>query len=164
MTLFKKREPDLGDLAAYVVESARGRSVTVNHGRLVLLLYLVDVERVRSRREPVTGIAWELGRSGPTAEGLDRELRALVAREKESTQWGRGTARESFRDGSRGDDWIAGTKLLVDGVVRTYAELDLAALRAYVETQTGPMAEAVLGEPLRLERARGDRRRPPQQA
>ncbi len=164
MTLFKKREPDLADLAAYIIESARGRSVTVNHGRLVLLLYLVDVERVRTRREPVTGIAWLLGRRGPTADGLDATLRAHVAREKESTQWGRGTASESFRDGSRGDDWITGTKLLVDGVVRTYAELDLAALSAYVETQTGPMADAVLGEPLPLERARDDRRRPPRTA
>lgn len=164
MTLFKKREPELGDLAAYIVETARGRSVTVNHGRLVLLLYLVDVERVRSRREPVTGIAWELGRRGPTAEGLDARLRADLTREKESTQWGRGTARESFSDGSRGDDWITGTKLLVDGVVRTYAELDMAALRDYVETQTGPMADAVEGEPLELARARDDRRRPPQRS
>ncbi len=77
---------------------------------------------------------------------------------------GRGTARESFRDGSRGDDWITGTKLLVDAVVRTYAELDMAALRDYVETQTGPMADAVVGEPLQLARARDDRRRPPRKA
>lgn len=164
MTLFKKREPDLADLSAYIVESARGRGISVNHGRLVLLLYLIDVERVRSRREPLTGIVWILGRRGPTAEGLDGTLRALVAREKESTRWGRGTARESFRDGSRGDDWIVGTKLTVDGVVRTYAGLDLAELRDHVETRTAPMADAVLGEPLPLERARDDRGRPPRRA
>jgi hypothetical protein len=133
MTLFKKREPDLGDLAAYVVESARGRGISVNHGRLVLLLYLVDAECVARGRAPVTGIAWEQGRRGPTAEGLDERLRALVQREKEASRWGRWTARESFRDGARGDDWVVGTKLAVDGVVRAYAGLDLAELRAQAE-------------------------------
>ncbi len=67
MTLFRKREPDLGDLAAYIVETARGRSVTVNHGRLVLLLYLVDVERVRSRRR--AGHRDRLGAGQKRADG-----------------------------------------------------------------------------------------------
>lgn len=160
MTLFKKREPDLGDLAVYIVEAARGRGITVARGRLVLLLYLVDVERVRSRRQPVTGIAWTLLRQGPSAPGLEATLRELTTREKESSQWGRSVTHERFSDPSRGDDWIAGTKLLVDNVVRTYAGLDADALRAYVETQTGPMLDAVPGEPLQLERARDDRPAP----
>jgi hypothetical protein len=158
MPLFPKREPDLGDLAAYIVEAARGRGITVNRGRLVKLLYLVDVERVRSRRQPVTGIAWILGRQGPSAAGLDAELRQLATREKESTQWGRSVVHNAFRDPSRGDDWIAGTKMLVDGVVRSYAGLDSDALSDYVDTRTGPMIDAVPGQPLSMDRARDDRR------
>jgi hypothetical protein len=157
MTLFKKREPDLADLAGYIVEAARGRGITVNRGRLVKLLYLVDVERVRTRRQPVTGIAWILGRQGPTAPGLEATLRDTATRERNETRWGRSVTHESFRDPSRGDDWIAGTKMLVDGVVRNYAGLDSDALRDYVETQTGPMLDAVPGEPLQLDRARDDR-------
>ena len=140
MPLFKKREPDLGDLAAYVVESARGRGISVNHGRLVLLLYLLDAERIRGGREPITGIAWEEGRRGPTAEGLDARLRALVQREKESTRWGRGTARESFSDGARGDDWVVATKLAVDRIVRDCAGLDLAELRDRADARPEPLA------------------------
>lgn len=158
MTLFKKREPELGDLAAYIVESARGRGITVNRGRLVKLLYLVDVERVRTRRQPVTGVAWILGRSGPTASGLEATLRDLATREKESGQWGRSVVHENFRDPSRGDDWIAGTKMLVDGVIRTYAGLDTEALNGYVANQTGPMLDAAPGDPLQLDLARDDRR------
>jgi hypothetical protein len=154
MALFQKHEPDLGELAGYILDAARGRGITVTRARLVKLLYLVDVERVRGRREPITGIAWTYEASGPSAAGLDATLRELETRAKDGASWGRSVARDS----THGDAWVAGTKMLVDGIVRDCAGLDLNALLDRVYFETGPMAGAERGKPLQLDRARDDRR------
>jgi hypothetical protein len=162
MALFSKREPELRELAAYVVEAARGRSLTVRRAKLVQLLYLVDVERVRGGRAPLTGVTWTRGVAGAAGEGLDETLRAVERDELKPETWGKRVETGRFGDPGRGDDWVSGTKLLVDGVVRDFAALDQNALLDHVCFETAPMRGAAgFGEPLDLERARGARARRP---
>lgn len=158
MALFSKREPDLRELAAYVVEAARGRGVSVRRTKLVQLLYLVDVERVASGRAPLTGLAWSCGVAGASAEGLDETLRAVEREELKPETWGKRVETGRFGEPGRGDDWIAGTKLLVDGVVRDAAGLEQNALLDRVCFETAPMAAARHGEALDLQLAAGARR------
>lgn len=161
MALFEKHEPDLRELAAYVIEAARSRHGAVNRARIVKLLYLVDVERVRSRRAPLTGLAWTCSDFGPSAPELTQTLADVERVELKPETWGARVGYERFGEPGRGDDWVSGTKVLVDGVVRDYGGLDLNALLDHVYFATGPMAGALPGQPLDLERARDDRRARP---
>lgn len=158
MALFEKHEPDLRELAAYVIEAARSRHGAVNRTRVVKLLYLVDVERVRSRRAPLTGIAWTCSDFGPSAPELTQTLADVERVELKPETWGVRVNADRFGEPGRGDDWVSGTKLLVDGVVRDYGGLDLGALLDHVYYATGPMAGAQPGQALDLSRAREDRR------
>lgn len=158
MALFQKHEPDLRELAAYVIEAARSRHGAVNRARIVKLLYLVDVERVRSRRAPLTGIDWTCSEFGPSAPELTQTLADVERVELKPETWGARVGYERFGEPGRGDDWVSGTKVLVDGVVRDYGGLDQNALLDHVYYATGPMADARPGKPLQLDRAREDRR------
>ncbi|MDW5594642.1 hypothetical protein VSS74_09860 [Conexibacter stalactiti] len=157
MALFQKHEPDLRELAAYVIEAARSRHGSVNRARVVKLLYLVDVERVRSRRAPLTGVAWTCSDFGPSAPELAQTLSDVERVELKPETWGVRVNADRFGEPGRGDDWVSGTKLLVDGVVRDCGGLDLNALLDHVYFATGPMVDARPGQPLDLDRAREDR-------
>jgi hypothetical protein len=148
MALIQNVEPDLRALVGYIVARARERRVTLNRARLVKLLYLVDVENVRTRRQPVTGVAWVFADFGPHSEGLDAALAELE----------RGTAlyRALQDDAPDGEDWVSGTRRTVDSVVERFAALPLNALLDHVYFHTGPMAAARRGDVLDMSRARDD--------
>ena len=85
MPLFPRTDPRLRDLIAYVVARTRERGVTLTRTKLVKLLYLMDVERVRGRRDPLTGLTWVFFHYGPYAYALidtleDMEGTVLTAR------------------------------------------------------------------------------------
>jgi hypothetical protein len=161
MALFEKHEPSLRELAAYLYEAVRGRNATPSRARVAKLLYLVDVERVRSRREPLTGLTWTFSDLGPSAEGLDATLRAVEREELKPETWGARVNADRFGEPGRGHDWISGTKQLVDAIARDHGRLDLNPLLDHVYFATGPMADAQPGQPLDLLRAREDRRARP---
>jgi antitoxin SocA-like protein len=148
MPLIQNVKPDLRALIAYIVAGARERRVTLNRTRLVKLLYLVDVESVRTRREPVTGVEWVFFDFGPHADELVDLLEDLERR----------TAlyRAVPDDAPDGEDWIAGTRRTVDVVVERFAALPVNALLDHVYFRTGPMAGARRGEHLDVGRARDD--------
>jgi hypothetical protein len=148
MPLIQNVEPDLRALIAYIVAGARERRVTLNRTRLVKLLYLVDVESVRTRREPVTGVAWVFLDFGPHAGELVHLLEDLERR----------TAlyRAMPDDAPDGEDWLAGTRRTVDSVIERFAALPLNALLDHVYFRTGPMAGAQRGLLLDMSRARDD--------
>ena len=149
MPLIQNVAPDLRALILYVVAGARERRVTLNRTRLVKLLYLADVESVRTGRRPVTGVDWVFLDFGPHAAELDETLADLERR----------TAlyRAVPEDAPDGEDWIAGTRRTVDGVIERFAALPLNALLDHVYYRTGPMRAAQRrGESLDMGRARDD--------
>jgi hypothetical protein len=155
MRLIQNVAPDIRALILYVVAGARERRVTLNRTRLVKLLYLVDVESVRTGRATVTGVRWHFEDFGPHAA----ELEAAIAELERHTALYRAVP----EDAPEGEDWIAGTRRTVDAVIERFAALPLNALLDHVYFRTGPMGGARRGERLELGRARDDAgpRRPP---
>jgi len=148
MALIQNVAPDLRALILYIVGGARERRVTLNRVRLVKLLYLADVESVRTRRAPVTGVDWVFLDFGPHSDALAETVADLERR----------TAlyRAVPEDAPDGEDWISGTRRTVDTVLERFAALTLNALLDHVYFHTGPMAGARRGERLDMDRARGD--------
>jgi hypothetical protein len=158
MPLFPRIEPDTRALIAYIVARSRDKDITLNRTRLVKLLYLVDIERVRSRRDPLTGLPWIFFHYGPYAPSLIDTLDAMEGSELVATPWHDSVLYRAAPNAPGGDDWNAGTKALVDRVVDRFAPLDTNELLDYVYFHTGPMVDAVRGQPLDLTRAREDPR------
>jgi hypothetical protein len=161
MPLFPRIDPDLRALVAYIVARARSRDCTLTRTKLVKLLYLIDVERVRSRRDPLTGLEWVFYHYGPYAFELINTLDEMES--------GPGLVASPYYDSilyraapgaPDGENWNAATKNLVDNVIDEYASRGLNELLDYVYFQTGPMVGAQRGQRLDLSRAQeGSRRR-----
>jgi hypothetical protein len=158
MPLFPRTDPDRRALIAYVVARALGIGVTPNRTRLVKLLYLVDIERVRSRREPLTGLRWVFFHYGPYAYELIDELDAMEGTQLVADKWNQNVLYRAAPGAPDGDDWPSPTKLTVDRVIDRFAPLELNDLLSYVYFHTGPMIDAERGQPLDLSLARNDPR------
>lgn len=154
MPLFHRADPTLEELIAYLVARSRDREVTLNQTKLVKLLYLVDVERVRRRLRPLTGLTWRFFHFGPYALELPETLDRMEGRTIYTGRWHGSTLYRGARDAPEGDEWPPATRRLVDGVIQRFAPMDLHELLDYVYFRTGPMADAHRGDLLDLERAR----------
>ncbi len=167
MPLFPRTDPKLRPLISYIVAQARDRGVTLNRTKLVKLLYLIDVERVRSRRDALTGLEWVFFHYGPYAFELIDTLEVMEGSELLAQQWQGSMLYRGAPDAPSGDKWPAGTKATVDRVIQRFAPVDLNELLDYVYFRTGPMSDAVRGQRLEMSRAREDvraRRHVPLQA
>jgi len=164
MPLFQRHDPDLRALIAYVVARARERDVTLNQTKLVKLLYLIDVERVASGREALTGLRWVFYHYGPYALELPDTLKPMEGSEVIVSDWHDSKLYRAAPGAPSGDEWPSGTRSLIDAVIRRYASMDLNELLDLVYFHTAPMKGAVRGEPLDLTRARTEpppRSKPP---
>lgn len=165
MPLFPRSEPDRRGLIAYIVARSRDRGITLTRTKLVKLLYLIDIERVRSRRQPLTGLRWVFFHYGPYAYELIDELEQMEGAEIHAETWHDSVLYRGAPGAPNGESWPETTRMTVDRVVDRFAPLELNALLDYVYFHTGPMVEAVRGEPLDLALARTDpepsRRRAP---
>lgn len=159
MPLFRRIEPELRPLIAYVVARSKEEGVTLNRTKLVKLLYLIDVERVRSRREPLTGLDWTFFHYGPYALELIDTLEEMEGNELSTQAWGNSVLYRGAPDAPDGEEWVPNIRSMVDTVVKRYAPLELNELLDYVYFRTGPMIDAERGQRLDLQRARND---PPQ--
>lgn len=164
MPLIRRHEPDLRELIAYIVARSRERQVTLNRLRLVKLLYLVDVERVRTRRQPLTGLTWRFFHYGPYALELVATLDDMEGRELVAQGWNDSVLYRAAPEAPDGSDWVASTQSLVDNVIRRYAPLDTRELLDFVYFKTGPMRGAERGELLELSRGADDPPARPAQA
>jgi hypothetical protein len=158
MPLFPRIDPDVRALIAYIVARASGKGITLNRTRLVKLLYLVDIERVRTRRDPLTGLRWRFYHYGPYAYELIDTLRSMEGVELATAAWRDNVLYRSAPGAPGAEDWKAGTKIVIDGVIDRFAPLDLNELLDYVYFHTGPMADAERGQWLDLALARDDPR------
>lgn len=156
MPLFRRIEPELRPLIAYIVARAKEHGVTLNRTKLVKLLYLIDVERVRSRRDPLTGLDWVFFHYGPYAMELIDTLEAMEGSELSVQPWKDSVLYRGAPDAPDGEDWVPGIRGLVDSVIKRYAPLDLNELLDYVYFRTGPMIDAQRGQQLDLQLARDD--------
>lgn len=164
MPLFRNTEPDLRALIAYIVARAQDRSITLTQTKLVKLLYLVDVARVSSRREPLTGLRWVFFHYGPYAFELEDTLDAMDGSEVITSRWRDSVLYRAAPDAPDGEDWLTGTRRTVDQVIDRFAALELNELLNHVYFHTGPMLGAQRGQELDMQRARGHtapRRQPP---
>ncbi len=162
MSLFQRHDPDLRSLIAYLVARAQDRGVTLNQTKLVKLLYLIDVERAASGRTSLTGLRWVFYHYGPYALELPDTLEPMEGSEVVVDQWNNTTLYRAAPGAPSGDEWPPATRRAVDDIVRRYAALDLNELLDLVYFHTGPMREAVRGEPLDMTRARTDPPRRPE--
>lgn len=158
MALFSSTDPGLRPLIAYIVARSRERGITLNRTKLVKLLYLIDVERVRSGRRPLTGLEWKFFHYGPYAFELIDTLEAMEGSELVSQEWHDSVLYRAAPGAPEGDDWYPATKSMVDNIIRRFAPLDLNELLDHVYFYTGPMVHAQRGQPLDLGRAREDPR------
>jgi hypothetical protein len=164
MPLFPRTDPDLRSLIGYLVARAEDRGISLHRTKLVKLLYLIDVERVRGRRVPLTGLDWTFSHHGPHAEEVAEALRAMLDTGLAMPTWKESRLRRGAPAAPDGEEWPAATKATVDRVMDAFAPLSLNQLLDQVYFHTGPMRSAVPGEPLDMEAARGDaraRRGPP---
>jgi hypothetical protein len=155
MPLFPRTDPDLRALIAYIVARSREREITLNRTKIVKLLYLIDVERVRSGRDLLTGLDWVFFHYGPYAFELLDTLKAMEG-ELGADTWHGSVLYRGAPGASEGDDWPAGTKSTVDSVLDRFAPLELHELLDYVYFRTGPMIDARRNQPLDMSRARDD--------
>jgi hypothetical protein len=156
MPLFPRIDPDLRSLVAYIVARARDRGVTLNRTKLVKLLYLIDVERVRGRREPLTGLDWVFFHYGPYAFELIDTLETMEGNELVVSPWHDSVLYRAAPGAPDGDDWNASTRSTVDRILDRWAPRDLNEVLDYVYFHTGPMVEAQRGQRLDLALARQD--------
>jgi Protein of unknown function (DUF4065) len=151
--------PSLRELIAYVVERARGRDTTLNRTKLVKVLYLIDVESVAHGAEPVTGLRWVFFHYGPFAPELERELDGMEGHQIVTRPFHQAVLYAAAPGAPDSDQWPAAFTARVNRVVDRWAGEELNPLLDYVYFETAPMEDAVRGEPLDLERARGRRER-----
>ena len=156
MALFRTTEPDIRSLIAYIVARARDKGVTLNRTKLVKLLYLADIESVRSRRDPITGLEWVFFHYGPYAFELIDTLQQMEGSELTAQKWHDSVLYRAAPGAPDGEDWLPAIRRTVDGVIERYASLDLNELLDYVYFRTGPMLDAERGHRLDLQLARGD--------
>ena len=156
MPLFPRIDPDLRSLIAYIVAQARDRGITLTRTKLVKLLYLIDIERVRSRREPLTRLEWVFFHYGPWAYELIPTLDAMEGTELVAETFHDSVLYRAAPGAPDADEWNAGTKTTVDRVIDRFAPLELNELLDYVYFHTGPMADAERGQRLDLLLARQD--------
>lgn len=156
MSMFRRTDPSLRPLIAYMVGRARGRGITLNRTKLVKLLYLIDIERVRARRDALTGLQWVFFHYGPYAFELIDTLEAMEGSELSVQLWHGSVLYRGAPGAPEGDDWPATTKATVDRIIDRFAPLDLNELLDYVYFRTGPMIDAQRGQPLDMSRARED--------
>ena len=156
MPLFSRTDPDLRSLIGYLVARAEDRGISLHRTKLVKLLYLIDVERVRGRRAPLTGLEWTFSHYGPHAVEVVEALQAMVDRGLEMPTWKESRLRRGAPAAPDGEEWPASTKSTVDRVMDAFAALSVNELLDHVYFHTGPMRSAVRGEPLDLEAARDD--------
>jgi Protein of unknown function (DUF4065) len=156
MPLFPRIDPDLRTLIAYIVARSRDREITLNRTKLVKLLYLIDVERVRGRAEPLTGLSWVFFHYGPYAYELIDTLTAMEGNELVVSRWGESVLYRAAPGAPDADDWKRDARRTVNRVTDRFAPLELNELLDYVYFRTGPMIDAVRGQPLDLLRARED--------
>jgi hypothetical protein len=157
MPLFRRVDPGLRPLIAYIVARAVDRGITLNRTKLVKLLYLIDVERVRSRREPLTGLEWVFFHYGPYAFELIDALQAMEGAEVSAMPFGESVLYRAAPGAPDATDWPAGTKSMVDSIIDRFAPLELNELLDHVYFHTGPMIDAERGQRLDLSKARADR-------
>ncbi len=156
MPLFARIDPDLRSLIAYIVARARERDITLNRTKLVKLLYLIDVERVRGRGRPLTGLRWIFFHYGPYAYELIDTLTEMEGRELVASPWHDSVLYRAAPGAPDGDDWNAGPRRTVDHVIERFAPLDLNELLDYVYFRTEPMTNAAREQPLNLLSAQDD--------
>lgn len=159
MPLFRNTEPDLPAIIAYIVARAKERGITLNRTRLVKLLYLLDVERIRTRSEPLTGLDWVFYHYGPYAFDLIETLESMEKTQLVAKPWHDSIMYHAAPEAPDGDDWVSSTRRSVDAMLDRYVALGMNELLDYVYFHTGPMADARRGDHLVMARARDDETR-----
>ncbi len=152
--LIQNVEPDLPALIAYVAARCRERAIALNQTKLVKLLYLVDVARVASRRDALTGLHWVFFHYGPYALELLETVDETAGTRRIGRTWSQSALSEAAADAPDGEDWLSSTRRTVDRVIDRFAPMELNELLDHVYFQTAPMIGAKRGDPLDLARAR----------
>jgi hypothetical protein len=156
MPLFQRTDPDLRSLIAYMHARAEDRGITLHRTKLVKLLYLIDVERARSRRASLTGLEWTFSHNGPHSDEVAETVKSMMDIDLSMPTWKENRLRRGAAEAPDGEAWPAPTKGMVDRVMDRFAGRSVDELLDHVYFHTGPMRDARRGEPLDMELARAD--------
>ena len=154
----------LNSLITHIATKLADMGIGFGKTKLVKLIYLVDVENYRARRETLTGLEWVFYHYGPYSFGIDEALDELafdIPQESAATVGGH--AATIFKPGrgvkSRLGERIPTSQLrLVDRVISEWGETELNPLLNHVYFYTEPMKDAARGETLDFSKI--PRRRP----
>ena len=144
----------LNSLITHIATELADKGIGFGKTKLVKLIYLVDVENYRARRETLTGLEWVFYHYGPYSFGIDDALADLsfdIPQESATTAGGR--AAIVFKPGegvkSRLGEHVGTSQLrLVNRVIGEWGETELNPLLNHVYFYTEPMKDAARGETL----------------
>ena len=141
----------------------------IGRTRLVKLLYLVEYEYYKQKRERLTALKWFFHHYGPFAHELTELVNgklALVEEEERELDSGGIAKLMGFRDPEefKDKDFIGDirTEFIIKGVVDAWCDADINKLLNYVYHYTEPMEEAKKGDLLDFSRIRVSITPPPQ--
>ena len=144
----------LNSLITHIATELSDKGIGFGKTKLVKLIYLVDVENYRARRETLTGLDWVFYHYGPYSFEIDAALAELafdIPQESAATAGGR--AATIFKPGegvkARLGEHVGTSQLrLVDRVIGEWGETELNPLLNHVYFYTEPMKDAARGETL----------------
>ena len=154
----------LNSLITHIATELADKGIGFGKTKLVKLIYLVDVENYRARRETLTGLEWVFYHYGPYSFEIDAALADLafdIPQESAATVGGRAATIFKPRMGvkSRLGERVGTPQLrLVDRVIGEWGETELNPLLNHVYFYTEPMKDAARGETLDFSKI--PRRRP----
>ena len=144
----------LNSLITHIATELADKGIGFGKTKLVKLIYLVDVENYRARRETLTGLEWVFYHYGPYSFGIDEALADLAFDiPQESVATAGGYVATVFKPGegvkSRLGGHVGTSQLrLVDRVINEWGETELNPLLNHVYFYTEPMQDAARGETL----------------
>ena len=144
----------LNSLITHIATELADMGIGFGKTKLVKLIYLVDVENYRARRETLTGLEWVFYHYGPYSFGIDAALDELAFdMPQESATTAGGHAATIFKPvrgvKSRLGEHVPIPQLrLVNRVISEWGETELNPLLNHVYFYTEPMKDATRGETL----------------
>jgi len=157
--MFDKQE--LARLIQYIAFEVQDRGIPLLRTRLVKLLYLLELEFYRTRRQRLSDLRWIRYRYGPFSFDLDEVTARLgfqLEEEEVDFRTGQGI-RYEVHEPRDVDDWLPfRVKTLADAIITRWADEDLETLLDYVYLQTEPMGHAEFGEELDFSKTDRERR------
>ena len=147
-------------LLIHIIREVRDAQGSLTKTKLVKLLYLIDVEAYQEFGRTITGTQWTFFLYGPYAAEIDNALNSLAGHRVEETEFlssrgRRGYTYQRDEDPRLHEVLSLDERLVVQDVLRRWADEELNQILDFVYFKTPPMAHARFDAPLDFFNDRG---------